>query len=69
LLVFPEMSLSGYEPSMARDNTISPPDPRLDPLKDLAQRAHMSIVVGAPILSPKQEVHLAHWQSFLMARC
>jgi hypothetical protein len=54
---------------MTRDNTISPPDPRLDPLKDRARRAHMSIVVGAPILSPKQEVQIAHWQSFLMARC
>ena len=29
----------------------------------------MSIVVGAPILGPEQEAHIAHWQSFLMARC
>jgi predicted amidohydrolase len=58
LLVFPELSLTGYEPGLAQSNTVSPDDPRLDALKGLAQKAHMTIVVGAPTMSQDQELHI-----------
>jgi predicted amidohydrolase len=58
LLVFPELSLTGYEPSLARSNTVSPDDPRLNTLRGLAQKARMNIVVGAPTMSQNQELHI-----------
>lgn len=58
LLVFPELSLTGYELSLARSNTVSPDDPRLNALKGLAQKARMTIVVGAPTISQNQELHI-----------
>jgi predicted amidohydrolase len=54
LLVFPELSLSGYELGIARENAVRPDDPRLDPLRRLAQQAQMTVVVGAPLLSEEQ---------------
>jgi predicted amidohydrolase len=49
LLVFPELSLTGYEPSMAAEFAIAPNDPRLAPLAESARRHRMEIVVGAPL--------------------
>jgi predicted amidohydrolase len=49
LLVFPELSLTGYELALARPNAIRPECTRLDPLRDLAARADMTVVVGAPV--------------------
>jgi predicted amidohydrolase len=49
VLLFPELSLIGYEPDIAREFVIKANDPRLEPLADAARRNHMQIVVGAPI--------------------
>lgn len=50
-LLFPELSLTGYEPAMARDLAVTGLDSRLQPLKDMAQALKMVTVVGAPLLS------------------
>ncbi|HEY0288016.1 MAG TPA: carbon-nitrogen hydrolase family protein [Pseudomonas sp.] len=48
-LLFPELSLTGYEPSLARALAINPSDDRLEPLRDLAIQSAMLTVVGAPV--------------------
>lgn len=50
LLVFPELSLTGYERSSARQLAILPDDDVLSPLRDMAQRVGMVTVVGAPLV-------------------
>jgi predicted amidohydrolase len=59
LLVFPELSLTGYELATARANAIRPDSSALDPLRHLARRAAMTIVAGAPVLNHKNELHIA----------
>ncbi|MBX3439701.1 MAG: carbon-nitrogen hydrolase family protein [Planctomycetaceae bacterium] len=49
VLIFPELSLIGYEPDLAADLAITPDDARLNPLAALAGRHQMSIVVGASL--------------------
>lgn len=59
LLVFPELSLTGYEPAIARPNAISPASSCLDPLRRFAEEAHMTVVVGAPLLNDEGRLHIA----------
>ncbi|MGB8922761.1 MAG: carbon-nitrogen hydrolase family protein [Pseudomonas sp.] len=49
LLVFPELSLTGYENQMAADMAIDPQDSVLQPLRDCARELGISTVVGMPI--------------------
>lgn len=49
VLVFPELSLMGYEPDLADVCAMSPTDSRLAPLASLASLHQMHIVVGAAI--------------------
>jgi len=49
LLVFPELSLTGYERSLAAELAILPEDAVLQPLRDLAQALGLTAVVGMPI--------------------
>lgn len=49
LLIFPELSLTGYELTLARSRAVRPDSPALDPLRQLAQSARMTIVAGAPL--------------------
>jgi predicted amidohydrolase len=49
LLVFPELSLTGYELDLAEKLAFAPRDPRLDPLVDAAMRFALTLVVGAPV--------------------
>jgi predicted amidohydrolase len=49
LLVFPELSLTGYELAIAREHRVEPGSAVLDPLRDLAKKARMTIVAGAPV--------------------
>ncbi|UCE60469.1 MAG: carbon-nitrogen hydrolase family protein [Phycisphaerales bacterium] len=58
LIVFPELSLAGYEPEIARDTTIAVDDARLLPLKEQAERFDMTIVVGAPVPSSGEKPHI-----------
>jgi predicted amidohydrolase len=59
LLVFPELSLTGYELKIARSNAVDPADPGLHPLRQLAAQARMTVVVGAPVLSGDGGLHIA----------
>jgi predicted amidohydrolase len=58
LLVFPELSLTGYELAMARSKAIGPDSPELDPLRHLAAQAHMTVVAGAPLRNGNHELHI-----------
>lgn len=49
LLVFPELSLTGYEPALAEALVQDIDSPVLDPLRQLAQEASMTTVVGLPL--------------------
>lgn len=49
VLVFPELSLTGYELDLAADLAFSEDDPRLVPLVELASVHDMILVVGAPV--------------------
>jgi len=59
LLVFPELSLTGYELSIARSNALRPDGSDLSPLRHLATHAQMTVVVGAPLLDDQDELHIA----------
>jgi len=48
-LVFPELSLTGYELDLADELAFSERDPRLGPLVDLASSGRMTLIVGAPV--------------------
>jgi predicted amidohydrolase len=49
VLVFPELSLIGYEPDLAAELAITATDERLAPLAALAQQHQMAVVVGASL--------------------
>jgi predicted amidohydrolase len=49
ILVFPELSLTGYELALADDLAFSERDPRLAPFLEAASSCSMILVVGAPI--------------------
>jgi predicted amidohydrolase len=60
LLVFPELSLTGYEPSLAAGLAIAPEDRLLVHLREMAQALRMTTVVGMPIrLAPDAGVLIA----------
>jgi predicted amidohydrolase len=50
LLLFPELSLTGYEPTLARQAAITVDDERLLPLREAAVEHSMTVIVGAPLL-------------------
>ncbi|MGK2697572.1 carbon-nitrogen hydrolase family protein [Serratia surfactantfaciens] len=70
LLVFPELSLSGYELAEAPALALALDDPRLQPLSAAARARQMTIIVGAPLRSgalatyTKQHLHGAEQQYF-----
>lgn len=49
VLVFPELSLTGYELDLAEDLAFSQRDPRLAPLVESATICSMALIVGAPV--------------------
>lgn len=49
IVVFPELSLTGYEPDLAADLAFSRSDPRLAPLVEAASSLRITIVAGAPV--------------------
>jgi predicted amidohydrolase len=51
LLVFPELSLTGYSQGLTRGDALDPSDPRFAPLQFLANQHTIVIVAGAPIAS------------------
>lgn len=59
LLVFPELSLTGYELAIARSKPVHPDSPDLDPLRQIATHARMTVVAGAPMPNDRGELHIA----------
>ncbi|WP_296185437.1 carbon-nitrogen hydrolase family protein [Pseudomonas sp. UBA1879] len=51
VLMFPELSLTGYEPALARRLALTVQDPCLNPLRDKARELGITTIVGAPIRS------------------
>ncbi|MGH9868981.1 MAG: carbon-nitrogen hydrolase family protein [Candidatus Polarisedimenticolia bacterium] len=49
VVVFPELSLTGYELDLARDLAFSQTDPRLAPLVEMAASSSLILIVGAPV--------------------
>jgi predicted amidohydrolase len=49
VLLFPELSLTGYEPDLAASLALRAADGRLAPLRELAQRHQIEVIVGAPL--------------------
>ena len=60
LIVFPELSITGYERENARQIAFSPNDSRLNQLRSLAVENQITIIAGAPILI-KSELFLGEF--------
>ena len=58
IVVFPELSLTGYEPDIAASHALTPDDPRLHTLRSTAEEHTITIVAGAPYRSP-EGLHIA----------
>jgi predicted amidohydrolase len=58
LIVFPELSLTGYEPELAADLVLAPEDERLRSLRTLARQSGVTLIAGAPIASGEGKPHL-----------
>ena len=53
LVVFPELSLTGYDRRLTAADAVSPDDRRLAPLRGVADRRAVHVVVGAPLVSAR----------------
>jgi predicted amidohydrolase len=51
IVVFPELSLTGYEPDVAGALAFTTEDGRLAPLRNLARALRITLVAGAPVRS------------------
>ena len=52
IIIFPELSLTGYEPSLAKELAIDATDSRLDIFQQLSDAKQLTIGVGVPTNSP-----------------
>jgi predicted amidohydrolase len=50
-IIFPELSLTGYEPEIAKELATDPDDSRLDDFQKISDAKHITIGVGMPIKS------------------
>lgn len=50
-IAFPELSLTGYEPQLAKGLAISPSDSKLDDFQNISNQRQMIIAVGLPVQS------------------
>jgi predicted amidohydrolase len=58
LLVFPELSLTGYELQRAESLVVNPYSPVFEPLKTLARESSMTILAGAPVRFSSSGLHI-----------
>lgn len=49
MIIFPELSITGYEPSLARELAIDTRDPRLQMFQELADQLQITIITSAPL--------------------
>ncbi len=59
LVVFPELSVTGYDLSIARAHAVRPDSPALGPLQRLADETRIILVVGAPVRNDGGELQIA----------
>jgi predicted amidohydrolase len=59
VLVFPELSLTGYELDLAKHLAFSQGDPRLAPVVEAASSHSMTIIAGAPVRT-RSRLHISH---------
>ena len=59
LLVFPEMSLSGYELERADTNALTPSHAAIQTLQQQAEQLNLSTIVGAPWFNPNGKPYIA----------
>jgi predicted amidohydrolase len=64
IIFFPELSLSGYEPELARECVLSADDERLIPLREICRQSGMTVVAGAPALSASGALHIGSFCLF-----
>jgi predicted amidohydrolase len=69
VLVFPELSLSGYELAQLGSCTLQPDDPLLAPIRQLARANAMTVVLGAPIPSDSPLPYIGAISCFPDGRC
>lgn len=67
VLVFPELSLTGYELDLAAELAFSANDPRLAPLAAAAVTHGVTLVVGAPVRLGNAKDARLHIGAFLLA--
>ncbi|HEU0120680.1 MAG TPA: carbon-nitrogen hydrolase family protein [Bryobacteraceae bacterium] len=58
LLIFPELSLTGYELDLASANPITTAHPALEPLRQCARESACTIVAGGPLPGPNGELYI-----------
>jgi predicted amidohydrolase len=58
VLVFPELSLSGYEPTLAAAAALTATDKCLTPLAALARQHKLAVIVGAPLQNAQAKPYL-----------
>jgi predicted amidohydrolase len=63
-ILFPELSLTGYELAIAHEMSVIDNDLRLNELRMLAQELNVTITVGAPYVGKERALHIAAF-SFL----
>ena len=52
LIVFPELSLTGYEPALAKELSRTPDDSVFDPLQKIADACSVVVAAGMPLKMP-----------------
>jgi len=57
-IVFPELSLTGYEPKLAAKTALQPTDDVLVPLRELSNECRITIIAGCPIASDSDKPFL-----------
>jgi predicted amidohydrolase len=64
VVVFPELSLSGYELTIAAEVAIDAADSRLEPLKQFCDEANMVVMAGCPLRSGEARPYIGMliWQ-------
>jgi predicted amidohydrolase len=73
LIIFPELSLTGYEPTLAKELATNQDDGRFDDFQEISDANQMTIGVGVPTKSPAgicismgQKSILQVWQNLRM---
>ncbi len=59
VLIFPELSLTGYTRKLTKDNIFTEDDQRFNTFKTLARKLNMVLALGAPYNNRENGIHIA----------